>query len=110
MSALERFLHSESNSSYCERRVVIGLVAAEDALVFGRLRNCSFVCRLLSIVGCGGFTLDVAAGEQVNGSCVVRCEKIDQAASGEAERMKMADASQQDFEADLKNQLSGSKL
>ena len=63
MSALERCWQSEINNSYWERSVVIGEVAVDAASSFACLRNCSLVCRVVSIVGLGGFTLDVVANE-----------------------------------------------
>jgi hypothetical protein len=63
MSALDRFLQSEINSSYCERRVVIGRVDADVVLIFGCLRNCSFVCRLTFIASSRSLEFSVIASK-----------------------------------------------
>jgi len=65
MSALERCAQSEINSSYWERSVVIGGAAAFFATFFACRQNCSLVCRLVAIVDCGGFIVDVTVGEKV---------------------------------------------
>jgi hypothetical protein len=61
MSALDRCWQSEVNSSYCERRVVIG---GGGAFSSACRRDCSLVCRLVAILATG-LGLDVIAGEWV---------------------------------------------